>query len=68
MAKKNLQHLLIALSRFSSLYTKFKKDPDSVMGEAGLSEKEKTLLREGNEAKIRKYLGDEMVALIKLPF
>ena len=38
MAKKDLQHLVIALSKFTVLRNRFKKDPMGVMAEAGLSE------------------------------
>ena len=59
MAKKDLQHLVIALSKFTVLRNRFKKDPMGVMAEAGLSEKEKDVLASGDADRLRTYLGEE---------
>jgi hypothetical protein len=64
MAKQNLQHFLVALSRFSNLGSDFKQDPDRVMTEAELSAQEKKLVRQGDAKKIRDYLGDERPAIV----
>lgn len=59
MAKKDLQHLVIALSKFTVLRNRFKKDPLGVMNEAGLSEKEKDVLASGDAERLRTYLGED---------
>ena len=56
MAKKDLQNVLLALSR----------NPSGVVESAGLSEAELALINEGDLKKIRIYLGDNSVsAMIK---
>jgi hypothetical protein len=68
MAKQNLHHFLVALSRFSNLGSDFKKDPDRVMTEAELSAQEKKLVRQGDAKKIRAYLSDDRLAAVLVKF
>ena len=53
MAKKDLQNVLLALSR----------NPSGVVESAGLSEAELALINEGDLKKIRIYLGDNSVSV-----
>ena|GEM_PF-1564979 len=66
--RANLQHFLVAVSRFSDLSNDLKKDPDRVMAEAKLSAQEKKLVIEGDAKKIRAYLGDERLAAALIKF
>jgi len=62
MAKQDLQHLLLALSRFSDVESAFATDPERVMTEGNLSAEEKGLVRAKDADKIRAYLGDDAAA------
>ena len=53
MAKKDVQNLLLALSR----------NPGGVVEETGLSDMEQALIREGSQRKICGYLEDSASAL-----
>ncbi len=59
MAVKHLHQFLVALSKFSSVRSHFRKDPGAVMTEAGLSKKEQALVSSGDTKAIRSYLGDD---------
>ena len=54
MAKKDLQNVLLALSR----------NPGGVVEETGLSEMEQELIREGSYRKLRAYLGDGTAEIV----
>ena len=58
MAKKDLQNVLLALSR----------NPSGVVESAGLSEAELALINEGDLKKIRIYLGDNSVSAAIIRF
>lgn len=60
MALRDLQEFLVALSKHQSLREAFKRNPAEVGAEAGLSQEEISLLSEGSETDIKRYLGDNL--------
>jgi len=69
MAYKDLYEFLVAVSKHASLRATLKKGgaaADALMDEAGLSKDEKDLVRKGDKAAIKKYLGDKYSAASKV--
>jgi hypothetical protein len=59
MAKKDVVRLLVRLFGSPKLHGNYRKNPDQVLTAAGLSPKERALLKSGDEKAIRAYLGTE---------
>lgn len=68
MDHETLYRFLVDLSKSAGTYDSYQADKEKVMTEAGLTNEEQALLMKGDEAEIRKYLGDECAcaAQIKL--
>lgn len=56
---KEAAKFLIDLSKDPKKREAFKKDPDGTMEKAGLSDKDKAVLKSGDPMKIREHLGDD---------
>lgn len=59
MAKSDLKQFLVKLSKDSNLRRRLKEDPDAVLAEANLSTEEQQLVKSGDTAAMRTYLGDD---------
>ena len=69
MAYQDLQAFLVTLSKHASLRAVMKKGgpaAEQLMDEAGLSAQEKALVKGGEKAAIKKYLGDRYAAASKI--
>ena len=65
MAYQNLYDFLITISRHAALRATLKQGgaaAEKLMSEAGLSAREKALVRKGDKAAIKQYLGDSYAA------
>jgi flagellar biosynthesis GTPase FlhF len=58
-SKKKAIDLIVKMSTDRGLYQRYRDEPDKVMDEAGLSSKEKEVLKTGDADGIRKHLGDD---------
>lgn len=69
MAYRDLEQFLRNLSKHSHLRDAFKKDPEKVMREAGLTAAEKALVRGKDKAALKKYISDKYAAalLVNIP-
>lgn len=66
MAFRDFEQFLVNLSKHASLRAAFKRDPEKVMTESGLSDTEKKLVRAKDVKAIKKYLGDKYLAAISV--
>ena len=69
MAHDKLHAFLVALSTHKQLRDTLKaggKAADELMKEAGLTATERALVKGGDKAKIKKYLGDSYAAAAKI--
>jgi hypothetical protein len=69
MAHENLHAFLVALSTHKQLRDTLKAGgpgAEKLMKEAGLTAKERALVKGGDKAKIKKYLGDSYAAAAKI--
>lgn len=69
MAYQDLQAFLVTLSKHASMRAVMKKGgaaAEKLMEEAGLSTQERALVRGGDKAAIKKYLGDRYAAATKV--
>lgn len=64
MAYRDLDLFLRSLAMHASVRAAFKRDPEAVMAEAGLTEREKKLVRSKDAKAIKKYLGDQYAAAL----
>jgi len=69
MAYQDLQAFLVTLSKHASMRAILRKGgpaAEQLLDEAGLSTQEKALVKGGDKAAIKKYLGDRYAAAIKV--
>ncbi len=66
MAYRDLEQFLRNLSKHSHLREAFKKDPQKVMSEAGLTAAERKLVLGKDKAAIKKYMGDKYAAALSI--
>ena len=66
MAWKDLEHFLVDVSMNPNLRMRFDADPDAVMDGYRLSTEEKALVKSKNADAIKKYLGDQYTAAMKI--
>lgn len=69
MAYQDLYAFLVAVSKHASLRSTLKKGgaaADALMSEAGLSSAEQKLVKSGDKAAIKAYLGDRYAAASKI--
>jgi putative modified peptide len=59
MSSKKAADLITKLSTDPAFRAKFRANPDRVMDEEGLDEKDKAALKSGDPDKIRQHLGDD---------
>ena len=59
MGSKSAAAFISKLSTDPAYRDRYRKDPDGVMKEAGLTDQDKAVLKSGDPDKIRQHLGDD---------